>query len=128
MSGTHEGSAQSSLTANQTPERIQAAVLDLLERTPRHADLVSRLVGTMVRRNVEPNQVEQALADLQTRPTILVREHYCGDPHLAGADLRVAAVIEPAADQDDPLAGAAERIDAVWQRWLNDYLSNHTCV
>jgi len=89
--------------------------------------MVSRLLGNMRRRNVEPEQVERALADLQQQPAILVREHYCADPHLAGADLRVAATLEPQA-QDDPIADAAERIETVWQRWLNEYLSNHTCV
>jgi hypothetical protein len=106
---------------------VELAVLDLLKRTPRHAELVSRLVGTMRRQNVEPDQVEHALTELQSQPAILVREHYCADPHLADADLRVAAIVEAQSPQD-AIAEATERIESVWQRWLNDYLSNHTCV
>jgi hypothetical protein len=117
------------LTGGEAPTGLEAQLLDLLRRTPRHAELVSRLSGLLRRRNVDPEQVEEALAGLESRPAILVREHYCADPHLASADLRVAAVIEPCGDpQRDPIADAAERIDSVWQRWLNEYLSNHTCV
>ena len=91
--------------------------------------LVSSLMGTMRRRNADRADVEQALAELESRPAILVREHYCGDPHLDGADLRVAAVIENQDDPEhDPIAEAAARIESVWQGWLSEYLSNHTCV
>ncbi|HEX6511212.1 MAG TPA: hypothetical protein VF157_02860 [Chloroflexota bacterium] len=79
----------------------------------------------MRRRNIHPEQVEQALTELQSEPAILVREQYCADPHLTDADLRVAAIVE---GEPDPIASAAERIEALWQRWLSDYLSNHTCV
>ena len=117
------------LKAEQTPRDIQAAVLESLRRFPRHAEFVSRLQGTLRARNVAAEQVEQALTELQTRPAIVVREHYCADPHLASADLRVVAMIEAADDpQHDLIAEAAERIETVWQRWLNEYLSNHTCV
>lgn len=108
---------------------VQAAVLELLQRTPRHAELVSRLSGTIRRRNIAPDQIQQALTELQSRAAILIREHYCADPHLDNADLRVAAIIEPEHDsKEDPIAKAAEQIEAVWQRWLSEYLSNHTCV
>jgi hypothetical protein len=126
--GTDEDSASSSLTASATTEDVQAAVLEQLRRAPRHAELVARLLSAMRRRNIPPAEVEQALAELQSRPEILVREHYCADPHLAKADLRVAALIEPSESHQDPVTQACDHIDAVWQRWLNDYLSNHTCV
>jgi phosphotransacetylase len=112
---------------SQAAAATEAAVLDTLRRTPRHAELVSRLMTLLTRRSMEREQVEQALADLQTKAAILVREHYCADPHLATADLRVAAIVEPT-ENHDPVADAAKRIEGVWQRWLSDYLSNHTCV
>jgi glutathione S-transferase len=110
-----------------TSEDVEAAVLDLLHRTPRHAELVSRLLSAMRRRDVERDTLEEALAALEQRSAILVREHYCADPHLEAADLRVAAVLEDVPG-GDPTTSATERIEAVWQRWLAEYLSNHTCV
>lgn len=108
---------------------VQAAILDVLRRTPRRAEFVSRLLASLRRSDISLDRVEQALTELQAQPAILVHEHYCADPHLASADLRVAAMLEaPQPTEHDPIAEAAERIETVWQRWLSDYLSNHTCV
>ena len=103
--------------------------MDFLRRSPRRAELVSRLAGRLRRQSATQDAIEQALTDLERDHAILVREHYCADPHLEGADLRVAAAIgvgnEPS---EDPVAQAAAQLDAVWQQWLSEYLGSHSCT
>jgi hypothetical protein len=71
------------------------------------------------------------LEELENAGRVLVREQFCGDPHLEGADLRIVALIkspaEPGDAGHDALASALADIDWVWQRWLTEYLSNHRC-
>ena len=68
--------------------------MDFLRRSPRRAELVSRLAGALRRNDARPEAVEQGLSELEREGAVLVREHYCADPHLEGADLRVAAVVD----------------------------------
>jgi hypothetical protein len=67
----------------------------------------------------DTSRMETALAELERRGTLLVREQYCADPHMDGVDLRIVALAE---------GDAAEAIDATWQRWLGEYLANHRCT
>jgi hypothetical protein len=56
----------------------------------------------------------------------MVRDHFCADPHLAGVDLRIAALVDGQAA--DPETSAIRAIDAAWDRWLAEYLANHRCT
>jgi len=76
---------------------------------------------------VSPVGLERGLEELENAGRVLVREQFCGDPHLEGADLRIVALIKGGDADNDALASAVADIDSVWQRWLTEYLSNHRC-
>ena len=59
---------------------------------------------------------------------ILIREYGCADPHLEGADLRIAALVDYKNMCGDPIGAAVSAIEKTWQRWLGDYLANHRCT
>jgi len=90
-------------------------VMTVLGRGRRHARFVpeiARLIGA------SPTQLEAALSELDGQGRVLIREQYCADPHMVGTDLRIVALAGDTALAD---------IDAVWQRWLGEYLANHRC-
>jgi hypothetical protein len=72
------------------------------------------------------DQLDAALSRLESAGSVLVRDHYCGDPHLEGEDLRVAGLVEQV-DGEDPLDRCVRAIEAVWTDWLAEYLANHRC-
>jgi hypothetical protein len=63
---------------------------------------------------------------LERDGAVMVRDHFCADPHLAGVDLRVATLME-AGQGEDPQVAAIRRIDEAWNKWLSEYLANHRC-
>jgi hypothetical protein len=71
-------------------------------------------------------EVDRAVSELEAQGSVMVRDHFCADPHLAGVDLRVVAFVHSRAGED-PQLNAIERIDETWNRWLNEYLANHRC-
>jgi hypothetical protein len=74
----------------------------------------------------EGAEVEPALAALEAEGAVVVRDHPCADPHLAGVDLRIVALVEPGVDGDARIR-ALEGIERTWQRWLAEYLASHRC-
>jgi hypothetical protein len=73
-----------------------------------------------------PTGVDTLLASLEDEGVLLVRDHYCADPHLEGADLRIAALVDHATGRDG-VAGAIEAIESTWSAWLAAYLAGHRC-
>lgn len=105
--------------------------MQILDRTPRKARFVSEVARQLQSAQVSTDGLEQGLEDLENAGRVLVREQFCGDPHLEGADLRIVALIKAPSEQGnaagDALALAVADIDSVWQRWLTEYLSDHRC-
>jgi len=66
--------------------------------------------------------LEPALAELEAARAVLVLAHEAPDRHLEGLDLRVVA----AAPEGDE-ARAVEAAEAVWSRWLREFLATHRC-
>ncbi|MGH7852229.1 MAG: hypothetical protein ACREP3_02235 [Candidatus Binatia bacterium] len=66
------------------------------------------------------------LAELESAGAVMVRDHFCADPHLAGVDLRVVTLVE-SSEGEDPQLGAIQRVDETWNKWLSEYLANHRC-
>lgn len=64
--------------------------------------------------------LDAALARLAERGEILLVAHPVPDPHLAGADLRIAAPVTSGAD---PLSAA----ETLWNGWLREFLASHRC-
>lgn len=106
----------------------ETAIVEILSRQRGRARFVVE-IGELQRRAGTPvRDTEQALAALEAAGSILIQSHACADPHLDGADLRIAALVPGETEDGDPQSSAIRRIDEAWQRWLGDYLGNHRCM
>lgn len=116
---------EASATDAQARE-IGQAIVDLLSGRNKKARFTTELYAALQRRQIGKPEADQALAELERAGEIMIRDHFCADPHLAGVDLRVVARVEKHADRD-PQFAAIQAIDEVWTKWLGEYLSNHRC-
>jgi hypothetical protein len=103
----------------------KTAIVAFLRRTKK-ARFATELSAAMQRQKLTADEVERALSDLQAENTVMVRDHFCADPHLAGVDLRIAALVE-SIDGADAQLSAIHEIDSAWDKWLASYLANHRC-
>lgn len=101
-------------------------IFQLLRSRDRKARFVTELYAALEKFKISPAAADGALAKLESAGVVMVREHFCADPHLAGVDLRVAALVESQAGED-PQLSAIGRIDEAWNKWLSEYLANHRC-
>jgi len=102
------------------------AVIDALRNRAKKARFTTELAATLQRASVGKEEMENALAKLQTEGIVMIRDNFCADPHLAGVDLRVVALVE-SIDGADPQLSAIRVIDDAWNKWLGEYLANHRC-
>ena len=112
----------------QSPAQASArnVIISLLRRNGGQARFVADLHAALTSSQITAEESDQALAALEQEGAVIVREHFCADPHLAEADLRVAALVE-SLDGEDPQLSAIRRIDEAWNKWLTEYLANHRC-
>jgi hypothetical protein len=101
-------------------------VLELLRARNKQARFMTELYVSLARLQIGAADADRAVVQLEADGAVFVRDHFCADPHLTGVDLRVIALVE-GNDGKDPQAGAVRRIDATWNKWLNEYLANHRC-
>jgi hypothetical protein len=102
------------------------AVIDVLRSRGKKARFTTELAVALQRARVGKEEMEQALADLQAEGIVMIRDTFCADPHLAGVDLRVVALVE-SIDSADAQLSAIREIDGAWDKWLGEYLANHRC-
>jgi hypothetical protein len=102
------------------------SVIDLLRSRNKKARFMTELYASLRRSNIEPELTDRALADLEAEGGVMIRDHFCADPHLAGVDLRVIALVESVEGEDAQMR-AIRSIDETWDKWLNEYLANHRC-
>ena len=102
------------------------AVTDFLRSRSKKARFLTELYAAMRRLRVEPAETDRALAELEREGAVMVRDHFCADPHLAGVDLRIVALAD-SIDGTDAQLNAIQLIDAAWNKWLSEYLANHRC-
>ena len=102
------------------------AVIELLRSRSKKARFVTEVSALLQRSNMGVEEVERALAELEAEGAVMIRDHYCADPHLASTDLRIVAVVD-SGEGADPQMSAIREIDSAWDKWLADYLSNHRC-
>ena len=102
------------------------AVIDALRNRAKKARFTTELAAALARAAIGKEQMEQALAELQTEGVVMIRDNFCADPHLSGVDLRVVALVE-SIDGGDPQLSAIREIDSAWDKWLGEYLANHRC-
>lgn len=101
-------------------------VIDMLRNRAKKALFVTELAAGLERSHIDKAQLEQALSELQTEDRVMIRDHFCADPHLTGVDLRVVALVE-SIDGAEPQLSALRVIDEAWNKWLGEYLANHRC-
>ncbi|HXV48755.1 MAG TPA: hypothetical protein VEB61_08125 [Candidatus Binatia bacterium] len=102
------------------------AILGALGNRSKKARFMTEVAAAVRRFHIGKDDMERALADLQSEGTVIVRDNFCADPHLADVDLRVAALVDRASGADAQIA-ALHEIDLAWNKWLGEYLANHRC-
>lgn len=105
---------------------IRRELLELLENREKKACFTSEVFALLQGPHVKVEQIEQVLSHLEAEGTIIIREHFCADPHLEGIDLRIVALIDRE-ESANPELSAIHEIDKAWDRWLSAYLANHRC-
>ena len=105
---------------------VRKAVVELLRGRAKKARFMTEVFASLQRAKIASEDIERALAKLEAEGVVMMRDHFCADPHLAGVDLRVVALVE-AIDGTDPQLSAIHEIDNAWDKWLADYLANHRC-
>ena len=112
--------------ARDDEEKTKAVILRALESRGKKARFITELSAAVARSAVAADKLERTLAALESEGLVMIRDHYCADPHLAGVDLRIAALVQ----RSDPERGhldAIRSIDEAWDKWLAEYLANHRC-
>jgi hypothetical protein len=115
--------------SDQTSAHFRAAreaIIDVLRGRSKKARFVTEICAPLQRLNLHTEQVERTLADLEAEGIVMIRDHFCADPHLAGIDLRIVALVENLGGPDAQMHAIRE-IDRAWDKWLADYLANHRC-
>ena len=105
---------------------VKKALADFLRSRSKKARFVTELYAAMRRSGIDAEATDRALAELESEGAVIVRDHFCADPHLAGVDLRIVALVE-SIDGTDAQLSAIRVIDAAWDKWLSEYLANHRC-
>jgi selenocysteine lyase/cysteine desulfurase len=124
MPVTMDRTAETAIAAKENTLRDR--VLELLRARNKKARFVTELYASLGRLQVGAADADRVLAELEAAGIVMVREHFCADPHLADVDLRVVALVERN-EGEDPQMDAIRRIDETWNKWLNEYLANHRC-
>ena len=102
------------------------AVVEVLNVGGKKARFATELLAGLRRHNVAKDEMDRALVELEAEGTVVVRENFCADPHLAEVDLRVIGLVDTGRD-DKAHAAALQQIDLAWNKWLGEYLANHRC-
>jgi hypothetical protein len=99
---------------------------ELLRGQNKKARFMTEVYAALERFKINAEDTDLALAELEGQGAVMVRDNFCADPHLAGADLRIVALVESRAGED-PQMSAIRAIDETWNKWLSEYLANHRC-
>jgi hypothetical protein len=105
---------------------VKKAVMDVLRSRSKKARFMTEIYARLRQTKIATEQADRALGDLEAEGVVMIRDHFCADPHLAGVDLRVVALVE-SVEGADPHLSAIQEIDSAWDKWLADYLANHRC-
>src|SRR5919108_5999967 len=86
---------------HQHNSEIRKTVLACLRQRERRALFVTELTAALRKvHGISASDVERALAALEADWSVVIRDHYCADPHVIGTDLRIVALVEPGAGDD----------------------------
>jgi hypothetical protein len=109
-----------------TGKDARRLIIGLLSGRNKKAWFMTELYAALKRHEIDKKNADRVLAELEAKGEVMIRDHFCADPHLAGVDLRAAALVE-SIDGKDPQISAIRIIDEAWNKWLSDYLANHRC-
>ena len=94
---------------NQRDSDIRQTVLAWLRQQERRALFVTELATALRKAHgISASDVERALAALEADWSVVIRDHYCADPHVVGTDLRIVALVEPDAGDDGQMQAIRE--------------------
>lgn len=105
---------------------VKKALGDFLRSRSKKARFVTEVYAAMGRLSIDTKQTDRALAELEREGLVMMRDHFCADPHLVGVDFRIVALVQSIEGMDAQLS-AIRTIDAAWDKWLSEYLANHRC-
>jgi hypothetical protein len=105
---------------------VRKVVTDFLHSRNNRARFMTELYASLRQSGIEAEEGDRAIGELESDGLVMVRDHFCADPHLSGVDLRIVALVESIAGEDAQLS-AIRVIDETWNKWLNEYLANHRC-
>jgi hypothetical protein len=108
------------------PKNIREAVVDFLRGRNGRARFMTELYASLGKIGMSAAAIDRVLAELESEGGVMIRDHFCADPHLTDIDLRVVARVERGAGED-PQMDVIRRIDETWNKWLSEYLANHRC-
>jgi hypothetical protein len=112
--------------ANTNLADAKTSVIEVLGGRGRKARFATEVLAELRRFKIGKDEMDQALDALEAEGVVVLRDHFCADPHLAEVDLRVIALIEPTLG-DQANVAALHDIDLAWNKWLGEYLANHRC-
>ncbi len=112
--------------ANLSLASAKDAIMQVCGSRGMKARFVTEVLARLRRYGIAKAEMDRALGELEAQGEVVLRDHFCADPHLAGVDLRIVAMLEPALG-DQSHAAALREIDLVWHKWLGEYLANHRC-
>src|SRR5438128_9772031 len=102
------------------------AVVELLRSRGKKARFATEVFAALERSKIRIEDIDRGLTELEASGIVMIRDHFCADPHLEGVDLRIVALVE-SVDGADPQMSAIREIDTAWDKWLSSYLANHRC-
>ena len=102
-------------------------IADFLKRQHDSAAFVRDLLDEVSTAcSIDADTIERALAELEASGSVLVRDHYCADPHVDGEDQRIVGLVD-ADNGEDPQVRCIQAIERVWNGWLAEFLATHRC-
>lgn len=115
--------------ASETPAEdidVRERILDVLRARNGGARFMTELYAALGRLRIGAAPADRALAELEKGGAVMIRDHFCADPHLGGVDLRIAALVQSRGGADAQMS-TIRVIDEAWNKWLTEYLANHRC-
>jgi hypothetical protein len=113
--------------SNTSPGGVRNAIIDVLRSRAKQARFITELAASLARAAIGKEAMERMLAELEAEGLVMIRDHFCADPHLSDVDLRVVALVDEGAGGADAQSRAIHQIDSAWDKWLAEYLANHRC-
>ena len=113
-------------TKSAEAKAARERIVELLRGHNKKARFMTEVYAALERFQIAAADADRALAKMEGEGALMIRDNFCADPHLAGADLRVAALVE-SRDGGDAQMSAIRAIDEAWNKWLSEYLANHRC-